>query len=170
MGMVVTLFLALAAMTVSYAFGQGGPVAGLVFFTVPLRRRPCVALTESAARSGSSPSQARVATTSRYSASSTRVRVLRDVVLLEQRAVGRPSSAALPSWPDPLEGHLGRAEVGAEELEKWSAERKRWREMRSLAPQVGDPVAEQLPQALLGSPERPAGRRPAAAARAWRSS
>jgi hypothetical protein len=36
MGMVVTLFLAVAAMTVSYAFGQGGPVAGLVFFTVLL--------------------------------------------------------------------------------------------------------------------------------------
>jgi len=36
MGMVVTLFLALAATTVSYAFGQGGPVAGLVFFTVLL--------------------------------------------------------------------------------------------------------------------------------------
>ncbi|HEY1285603.1 MAG TPA: hypothetical protein VGF04_05900 [Solirubrobacterales bacterium] len=36
MGMVVTLFLALAAMTVSYAIGQGGPVAGLVFFTVLL--------------------------------------------------------------------------------------------------------------------------------------
>ena len=34
MGMVVTLFLALAAMTVSYAFGQGGPVAGLVFLAV----------------------------------------------------------------------------------------------------------------------------------------
>jgi hypothetical protein len=34
MGMVVTLFLALAAMTVSYALGQGGPVAGLVFLTV----------------------------------------------------------------------------------------------------------------------------------------
>jgi hypothetical protein len=36
MGMVVTLFLALAAMTVSYAFGQGGPVAGVVFFAVLL--------------------------------------------------------------------------------------------------------------------------------------
>lgn len=36
MGMVVTLFLALAATTVSYAFGQGGPVAGMVFFTVLL--------------------------------------------------------------------------------------------------------------------------------------
>jgi hypothetical protein len=36
MGMIVTLFLAIAAMTVSYAFGQGGPVAGLVFFTVLL--------------------------------------------------------------------------------------------------------------------------------------
>ncbi len=36
MGMVVTLFLALAAMTLSYAFGQGGPVAGLVFFAVLL--------------------------------------------------------------------------------------------------------------------------------------
>ena len=34
MGMVVTLFLALAAMTISYALGQGGPVAGLVFLTV----------------------------------------------------------------------------------------------------------------------------------------
>jgi hypothetical protein len=34
MGLVVTLFLALAAMTVSYAIGQGGPVAGLVFLTV----------------------------------------------------------------------------------------------------------------------------------------
>ena len=34
MGMVVTLFLALAAMTVSYALGQGGPVAGVVFFRV----------------------------------------------------------------------------------------------------------------------------------------
>jgi hypothetical protein len=34
--MVVTLFLALAAMTLSYAFGQGGPVAGLVFFAVLL--------------------------------------------------------------------------------------------------------------------------------------
>ncbi len=36
MGMVVTLFLALAAMVLSYAFGQGGPIAGLVFFTVLL--------------------------------------------------------------------------------------------------------------------------------------
>lgn len=36
MGMAVTLFLALAAMTISYAFGQGGPVAGLVFFLVLL--------------------------------------------------------------------------------------------------------------------------------------
>jgi hypothetical protein len=34
--MVVTLFLALAAMTLSYAIGQGGPVAGLVFATVLL--------------------------------------------------------------------------------------------------------------------------------------
>lgn len=36
MGMVVTLFLALAAMVLSYAFGQGGPVAGMVFFGVLL--------------------------------------------------------------------------------------------------------------------------------------
>lgn len=36
MGMVVTLFLALAATTISYALGQGGPVAGLVFFSVLL--------------------------------------------------------------------------------------------------------------------------------------
>jgi hypothetical protein len=36
MGMVVTLFLAVAAMTVSYALGQGGPIAGMVFFTVLL--------------------------------------------------------------------------------------------------------------------------------------
>lgn len=34
MGLVVTFFLALAAATVSYALGQGGPVAGLVFLTV----------------------------------------------------------------------------------------------------------------------------------------
>jgi hypothetical protein len=34
MGLVVSLFLALAAMTVSYALGQGGPVAGLVFLAV----------------------------------------------------------------------------------------------------------------------------------------
>jgi hypothetical protein len=32
--MVVTLFLALAAMTLSYALGQGGPVAGMVFLAV----------------------------------------------------------------------------------------------------------------------------------------
>jgi hypothetical protein len=37
MGMVVTLFLALATMVVGYAaFGQGGPVAGIVFFGVLL--------------------------------------------------------------------------------------------------------------------------------------
>jgi hypothetical protein len=34
MGLVVTFFLALAAMTISYALGQGGPVAGLVFLGV----------------------------------------------------------------------------------------------------------------------------------------
>jgi hypothetical protein len=34
MALVVALFLALAGMVVSYAFGQGGPVAGLVFFTI----------------------------------------------------------------------------------------------------------------------------------------
>jgi hypothetical protein len=34
MAMVVTLFLALAAMVVSYGLGQGGPVAGMVFLTV----------------------------------------------------------------------------------------------------------------------------------------
>jgi hypothetical protein len=36
MGMVITLFLALAAMVLSYAFGQGGPIAGMVFFGVLL--------------------------------------------------------------------------------------------------------------------------------------
>lgn len=36
MGMVVTLFLAIAAMAISYALGQGGPVAGMVFATVLL--------------------------------------------------------------------------------------------------------------------------------------
>jgi ribose/xylose/arabinose/galactoside ABC-type transport system permease subunit len=37
MGMVVTLFLALAAMVIGYAaFGQGGGVAGMVFFGVLL--------------------------------------------------------------------------------------------------------------------------------------
>jgi prepilin signal peptidase PulO-like enzyme (type II secretory pathway) len=37
MGMVVTLFLAIAAMTIGYAaFGQGGPIAGMVFFGILL--------------------------------------------------------------------------------------------------------------------------------------
>lgn len=36
MGMVVTLFLAIAAMLVSYALGQGGPIAAMVFLTVLL--------------------------------------------------------------------------------------------------------------------------------------
>ena len=36
MGMIVTLFLAIAAMVISYALGQGGPVGGMVFFTVLL--------------------------------------------------------------------------------------------------------------------------------------
>lgn len=36
MTMAVTLFLALALTTISYAIGQGGPVAGIVFFTVLL--------------------------------------------------------------------------------------------------------------------------------------
>jgi hypothetical protein len=37
MGMVVTLFLALAAMTTAYAWlGQGGAVAALIFFGVLL--------------------------------------------------------------------------------------------------------------------------------------
>lgn len=36
MGIVVTFFLALAATVVSYALGQGGPVAGMVFLTVLL--------------------------------------------------------------------------------------------------------------------------------------
>jgi hypothetical protein len=34
--LVVSLFIALVAMVVSYAFGQGGPVAGLVFFGILL--------------------------------------------------------------------------------------------------------------------------------------
>jgi hypothetical protein len=34
MALVVSLFLALAGMVVSYAFGQGGPIAGLVFFAI----------------------------------------------------------------------------------------------------------------------------------------
>jgi hypothetical protein len=37
MGMVVTLFLGIAAMVIGYAWlGQGGPVAGLVFFGILL--------------------------------------------------------------------------------------------------------------------------------------
>jgi hypothetical protein len=36
MEMVVTLFLAIAATVISYALGQGGPVAGMVFFTILL--------------------------------------------------------------------------------------------------------------------------------------
>lgn len=35
MGMVVTLFLAIAAMVIGYAaFGQGGGVAGIIFFGI----------------------------------------------------------------------------------------------------------------------------------------
>jgi hypothetical protein len=34
MTLIVALFLGLVAMVVSYAFGQGGPIAGLVFFGV----------------------------------------------------------------------------------------------------------------------------------------
>jgi hypothetical protein len=34
MGLVVAFFLALAAAVVSYAFGQGGPIAGMVFLAV----------------------------------------------------------------------------------------------------------------------------------------
>jgi hypothetical protein len=34
MTLVVCLFLGLVAMVISYAFGQGGPIAGLVFFGV----------------------------------------------------------------------------------------------------------------------------------------
>jgi hypothetical protein len=34
MAMVVTLFLALGAMTVSYGLGQGGPIAAMVFLLV----------------------------------------------------------------------------------------------------------------------------------------
>ncbi len=70
MGMAVTLFLALAATTLSYAFGQGGPVAGLVFFAVLLdRRRHPRPRAEDL-----SPAQARVATICRYSGSTTRAR------------------------------------------------------------------------------------------------
>jgi prepilin signal peptidase PulO-like enzyme (type II secretory pathway) len=36
MTLVVALFLALSLMVVSYAFGQGGPIAGLVFFAILL--------------------------------------------------------------------------------------------------------------------------------------
>jgi hypothetical protein len=32
--LVVALFLGLCGMVVSYAFGQGGPIAGLVFFAI----------------------------------------------------------------------------------------------------------------------------------------
>lgn len=34
MALVVSLFLAIGAMTISYSIGQGGPVAGLVFLAV----------------------------------------------------------------------------------------------------------------------------------------
>lgn len=37
MGMVISLFLALAVTTISYAvFGQGGGVAGMIFFAIVL--------------------------------------------------------------------------------------------------------------------------------------
>jgi hypothetical protein len=34
MALVVSLFIGLVAMVISYAFGQGGPVAGLIFVVV----------------------------------------------------------------------------------------------------------------------------------------
>jgi hypothetical protein len=34
MQLVVSLFLALAGMVISYALGQGGPVAGLIFLAI----------------------------------------------------------------------------------------------------------------------------------------
>jgi hypothetical protein len=34
MALVVSLFIGLVAMVISYAFGQGGPVAGLIFVLV----------------------------------------------------------------------------------------------------------------------------------------
>lgn len=36
MGIAIAFFLALAAMVISYALGQGGPIAGMVFFAVLL--------------------------------------------------------------------------------------------------------------------------------------
>jgi hypothetical protein len=36
MAMVVALFLGLCGMVVSYAFGQGGPIAALIFFAFVL--------------------------------------------------------------------------------------------------------------------------------------
>lgn len=36
MALVVALFLGLCGMVVSYAFGQGGPIAGVVFFAIVL--------------------------------------------------------------------------------------------------------------------------------------
>ena len=63
MGMVVTVFLALAATTFFYSIGQGGPVAGLVFFTV-LLIGAVIRLVRPSSEGLSAP-QARVATTSR---------------------------------------------------------------------------------------------------------
>ena len=34
MNLVVSLFLALVGMVISYALGEGGPVAGLIFLTI----------------------------------------------------------------------------------------------------------------------------------------
>ena len=97
MGMVVTLFLALAAMTLSYALGQGGPVAGLVFFTRALHRRGDRASRSRRprardARPGSRPPR-------RYSASSTRRPVAGGVRRFEEAPAGRRSAPPRPPGP-----------------------------------------------------------------------
>ncbi len=98
MGMVVSLFLALAAMVVVYGWlGQGGGVAGLVFFGIAARRAPLVRVAQTEVLTSRRP-QARVATTCRYSGSITSARS--PAVLASSRKARRSAvSAASPSGP-----------------------------------------------------------------------
>ena len=163
MGLVVTLFLALAAMTVSYALGQGGPVAGLVFFAVLLIGAVIRVSAARPARLSARRDHLQVLGLEHQGPVAGRVGLLQvgaQVRLQRRFALG----------PDPLEGHLDRAEVGAEEVEVVVDGAERLARDPALDPQVRDPVAEQLAHPLLGAPEQRAASSRAAAARAWRSS
>ena len=157
-------FLALAAMTVSYAFGQGGPVAGLVFFAVLLIGAAIrVFQPELLTPLGARRHYLQVFGLQHEGP------VAGGVALLEEGAQVR-RERLLALWPDPFEGDLGGAEVGAEEVQPMVGGAERLARGVALDPQLGDPVAEQLAKALLGPPEQRGAAPRAGAARVWRPS